>query len=196
MKKQHTLPLIFAFFFIFSSCFIPKQRAYRITETYRITSSKGTASFLWVDLPISYGYQDIGTINVKNVDDYSYEEKGDYRTLCAIIKGSDEEKTITIEYDVTLQVGKSVWREGSIEGYLDPEEFIDSDNQSIIDLANTLKVNGDKHATAKNIFHYVRKSIKFDRSDRINEKTLNASEVLQYKKGVCEIGMDDCATQV
>ncbi|MCK9291223.1 MAG: transglutaminase-like domain-containing protein [Bacteroidales bacterium] len=185
MKKLLTLPLIIAFFLIFSSCFIPEQRSYRITETYRITSSKGTVSLLSVELPISYGYQVIGNINVKNVDDYSFEEKGDYRTLCAIIKGSGDEKTIFVEYDVTLQAGKSIWREGSIEGCLDPEEFIDSDNQSIIDLANTLKVNGDKHATAKNIFRYLIKNIKTIRSDRINKKTLKASEVLQDKKGVC-----------
>lgn len=186
MKKLLSISLVIISVLSFSSCSNQKKISFQITETYRVTSSNGSVSILSVDLPVSYGYQTIGAIKVENTHSYSFEEKNGYRTLHAILRGSGKEEVVIIEYDVTLQRGNCTWREENRGEYLDPEQFVDSDNQSIVELANTLKANGDKFNTAKNIFRYTVKNVKYDSSDKINQKTLKASEVLKNKKGVCQ----------
>lgn len=172
-------------FFAFNSCSHNKERSYRIIETYRIKSSNGSESRLSVDLPISYGYQTISKINVKNADDYFFEDRDGYKTLHVNMRGNGEEKETTIEYYVTLLNDTCNWTGEPEEKHLLPGEFIDSDNKNIIDLANTLKADGNDFKTAENISRYVTKNIKFDYSPKMNIRTPLASEVLKSKKGVC-----------
>lgn len=186
MRRLFNFLLCIIIAFLPSSCSNPKERTFHIIETYRITSSSDVSSYLSVDLPISYGYQNIGELSVKNAENYFFEDRDDFRTLHASIEGNGEEKTITIEYEVALQNGKCKWEDGTSDQNLVPEEFIDSDNDNIVDIANTLKVDGDTYQTAKNISRYVSKTIKFDYSTQINVTTPLASEVLENKKGVCQ----------
>lgn len=185
MKKILSFLLLLGILTFLISCNNSKSNTYQVIETYRITSSSGTTSFLSVELPISYGYQYIGDIEIKNVDGYYFEQKDYYQTLYADIEGDGTEKTITITYDVTLFKGKYNWSDDATDEYLLPSEFIDSDNQSIIDIAKTLIVEGDDYQTAKNISEYVSKNIEFDYSTKINEKINTASETLEVKEGVC-----------
>ncbi len=173
-------------FLAFNSCSHGEERSYRVVETYRIKSSNGSTSRLSVDLPISYGYQTVSEINIKNADDYFFEDRDGYKTLHVNVKGNGEEKETIIEYYVTLLNNQCNWTGEPEEKHLLPEEFIDSDNKNIIDLAGTLKADGNDLKTAENISRYVTKNIKFDRSPKkMNERTPLASEVLESKKGVC-----------
>lgn len=184
MKTIYTLTII-CIIFVLVSCNNQKDNTYQIIETYRITSSKGSTSSLSVELPISYGYQTIGDIRIENVDSYSYEQKDGYQTLLVDIKGEGTEKIITITYEVTLLNGVNNWNGDTSDEYLMPSEYIDSDNQSIVDVVKDLLIEGDDYKTAQNISKYVSQKIKFDNSTKINQKTLLASEVLANKEGVC-----------
>jgi|AGTN01.1.fsa_nt_gi Transglutaminase-like enzymes, putative cysteine proteases len=175
----------FLSFFAFNSCSHEKEKSYRVVETYRIKSSNESKSRLSVDLPISYGYQTISEINIKNADESFFEERDGYKTLHVNVKGSSEEEEISIEYFVTLLNDKCNWKGDPEEKHLIPGEFIDSDDKNIIDLAGTLKADGNDFKTAENISRYVTKNIKFDRSPKMNGRTPLASEVLESKKGVC-----------
>lgn len=186
MKKIIVTLFIIFNSFILLSCNYQKDHTFKIIETYRITSSIGTTSFLSVDLPVSYGYQRIGDVEIENVDGYSFENKDGYQTLSTNIKGDGTEKIITITYEVTLLSGVNNWDGDTVDEYLIPTEFIDSDNESIVNIAKTLMIEGDKYKTAQNISEYVTKNINFDRSIKTKQKTLTASEVLANKKGVCE----------
>jgi transglutaminase-like putative cysteine protease len=186
MRRLFYFLLCIIIAFLLFSCSNQQERTFHIIETYRIASLSDIRSYLSVDLPISYGYQTIGELDVKNAENYFFEDRDGFRTLHVSIEGDGEEKIITIEYDVTLQNGKSNWKDETSDQYLVPEEFIDSDDDNIVDIANTLKVDGDTYQTAKNISHYVSKTIKFDYSTKINVTTPLASEVLENKKGVCQ----------
>lgn len=186
MKKTSYLLINLAYLFLLWSCINQRDKTYKISETYRLSSSKGTTSFLSVELPISYGYQSVSDIKIENADEYFFEQKDSYQTLNAVIKGDGIEKMITITYSITLLKGKYTWNTINKNEYLLPTEFIDCDNQSIIDIASTLKVENEVNKTAQNISKYVTKNIKFDHTVKINQKTFKASEVLKNKKGVCQ----------
>lgn len=185
MKKIFSFLLFFIILSYLFSCNNQKGNTYQVIETYRITSSSEATSFLSVELPISYGYQLVGDIEVKNTDGYYFEEKGYYQTLYADIEGDGTEKTITITYDVTLFKGKYNWSDDTTDKYLLSSEYIDSDNQSIIDIANALTVDRDNYQTAKNISEYVSRNIEFDYTEKTNQNTNTASETLEMKEGVC-----------
>lgn len=186
MKNSVLLLSILSLFLFLDSCKAPeREMSYRIVETYRIKSSPESKTHLFVDLPVSYGYQVIGDIIVENAEDYFFEDRDDYRTLHANVRGNGKEKVVTVKYDVTLLRAKTSWSDEPKEKYLSPEEFIDSDDKNIVELANILKVTGNAYQTAKNISRYASKKIKFDYSNDTNGRTPLASEVLKNKKGIC-----------
>lgn len=171
--------------YVLTSCSYFKTRSYQVTETYKILSADGSKSFLSVDLPISYGCQEIGKVTVKNTDEYYFEEKDGYQVLHAVISGDGSEKTVGIDYTVTLYSQERSWSMDVRDEYLEPCENVDSDNKNIVEAVRHLIVKNDDYRTAKKISAFVTKTIKFDRSTRINEKTLPASEVLMQRQGVC-----------
>jgi hypothetical protein len=183
--KRFRLIIIIIAIIIFSSCNNKKDNIYQITETYSILSAKNKTTYLSVDLPITYGYQSISNIEVLNTDYYFFEQKDGYQTLNAHLQGDGEEKTIILNYDITLSKGNINWDDNVNDQYLNPSEFIDSDNKKIIESAKSLIVKNDDLDTAKNISKYVSRKIKFDTSIKINQDSLKASEVLEVKKGVC-----------
>ena len=183
--KRFRLIIIIIAIIIFSSCNNKKDNIYQITETYSILSAKNKTTYLSVDLPITYGYQSISNIEVLNTDYYFFEQKDGYQTLNAHLQGDGEEKTIILNYDITLSKGNINWDDNVNDQYLNPSEFIDSDNKKIIESAKSLIVENDDLDTAKNISKYVSRKIKFDTSIKINQDSLKASEVLEVKKGVC-----------
>lgn len=184
MKKTFSFLLIIGVLLLHNSC--KKSHTYIVNETYRITSSMGSTSFLAVDLPVGYGYQSIDNIKVENADRYYFEDKGDYQTLFAEINGNGSGKTIKISYDITLFDGINMWESDTLSDYLVPTEILDVANQSIVVIAKTLTVEGDEYKTAKNISKYVSKNIRFDHSKKANQKARTASEVIASRRGVCE----------
>jgi hypothetical protein len=171
--------------FMLSSCSFFKTRSYQVTETYKFVCAEGSKAFLMVDLPISYGYQEVGKITVKNADEYYFEEKDGYQVLHAVISGDGGEKTIGIDYTVTLYAGEQSWSMDVRDEYLKPSENVDSDNEGIVEAARPLIVENDDYRTAKNISAFVTKAVRFDSSPRTNEITLPASEILKQKQGIC-----------
>lgn len=172
--------------FALSGCsLLFRTRSYKVTETYLFISADGAKSFLTVDLPVSYGYQEIGEITVRNADEYYFEEKEGYQVLNASISGVSTGKTVEIEYTVTMHAGKVAWDMETRDEYLQPSENIDSDNEDIIAAVRPLVVENDEYRTAKNISAFVSKTVKADTRQRINHTTLPASEILKQKTGVC-----------
>jgi len=138
-----------------------------------------------VDLPVSYGYQAIGDITVRNADEYYFEEKDGYQVLHAVMTGDGGEKAIEIDYTVTLYAGEQTWDLDVRDEHLKPSENIDSDNESIIEAIRPLIAENDDYQTAKNILAFVSKTVKFDKTTKISVKTEPASEILMKKKGIC-----------
>ena len=172
--------------FMMSSCsFIFKTMSNKETEKYMFISNNVTKSFLMVDLPVSYGYQKIGEITVRNADEYWFEEKEGYQVLHAAVAGESTGKTVEIEYTVTMYAGKPAWDMETSDEHLQPSENIDSDNVNIIEAVRPLVVENDDYRTAKNISAFVSKTVRTDTSQRINHTTLPASGILEEKKGVC-----------
>jgi len=156
-----------------------------VTETYRFLCAEGAKSFLMVDLPVSYGYQTIGDITVRNADEYYFEEKDGYQVLHAVMTGDGGEKVIEIDYTVTLYAGEQTWNLDVRDEHLKPSENIDSDNESIIEAVRPLIAENNDYQTAKNILAFVSKTVKFDKTPKTNAKTEPASEILMKKKGIC-----------
>src|SRR5690554_4093671 len=177
-KVIFTVLLTLCVVFMLSSCsFIFKTRSYKVTETYMFISNNGTKSFLMVDLPVSYGYQKIGEITVRNADEYWFEEKEGYQVLHAAVAGESTGKTVEIEYTVTMYAGKPAWDMETSDEHLQPSENIDSDNVNIIEAVRPLVVENDDYRTAKNISAFVSKTVRTDTSQRINHTTLPASGI-------------------
>lgn len=183
MRKFSLIILIFIIFI--SSCTHEQVNTYQIIETYKILSPNNKPVYLSIDLPITYGYQSISNLEVLNADDYFLEQNDGYQTLYAQLKGDGGEKTIILEYDITLFKGNINWDNDINNEYLNPSELIDSENEEIIETARALMDESDALKTAKRISNYVSRKIKFDNSTKINQDPLKASEVLQLKKGVC-----------
>ncbi|WP_040948970.1 transglutaminase-like domain-containing protein [Gorillibacterium massiliense] len=162
-----------------------KTRVFQVTETYRVTSSKGSSVFLTVELPVSYGYQSIEAIEVKNVDVYYFEDKEDYRILHAELRGSNNEKEVKIKYKASLLNREHTWLMDNKAEYLSHNGIINADNQSIIKATLPLVVKNDEYLTAKKISSFVSKSIKFDGNEKINKDMISASDVLAEGKGIC-----------
>lgn len=109
--------------FVLAACsFLFRIRSYKVTETYLFISADGAKSFLTVDLPVSYGYQEIGEIKVRNADEYYFEEMGGYQVLHASVTGESTGKTVEIEYTVTLHAGERTWDMETRDEYLQPSE--------------------------------------------------------------------------
>ncbi len=176
---------ITAVYMLTACSYTAKDRSYKVKETYRLKSSEGSKSLLMVDLPVGYGYQHIDGLAVNNVDKYSFEEKNGYQVLHAEIVGDGNERTIEIEYTVELLSGEQTWDMEKVDEYLQPGENVDSDNESIIEAALSLKVENDDYLTAKRISAFVTKTVKADRTSKVNAVTLPASKILEQKKGVC-----------
>lgn len=185
MTKVKLIIFIFITTFALSACNQKPENTYQITETYKIESATDKITYLSVDLPITYGYQSIGDIEVQNVEEYSYEQKGDYQTLNTHIKGNGDEITVVVKYEITLAKGNISWHETVDNQYLNPSELIDSEDQKIIETAKSLIVKDDNLKTAKNISKFVSDNIQFDTTEKINQRSLKASEVLDNKQGVC-----------
>ena len=166
MRKFSLIILIFIIFI--SSCTHEQVNTYQIIETYKILSPNNKPVYLSIDLPITYGYQSISNLEVLNADDYFLEQNDGYQTLYAQLKGDGGEKTIILEYDITLFKGNINWDNDINNEYLNPSELIDSENEEIIETARALMDESDALKTAKRISNYVSRKIKFDNSTKIN----------------------------
>lgn len=162
-----------------------KARLFQVSELYRIKASAGASVFLSVVLPVSYGYQSIEAIEVKNVDDYYFEDKEEYKILYAELKGNNQVIDVEINYKVSLANQESTWEMDNKPEYLSHNEIIDTDHQNIIEATSSLIVKDDDYLTAQKILSFVSEAIKFDDAEKINKEMLSASDVLDEGKGVC-----------
>lgn len=177
--------LTFASILLLVACDRPEDRTFGVVETYRITSSDGTKSFLKVDLPLSNGYQKVTAITVVNADSHTITTYDGYQTVTAEIIGDDTETIVTVSYEVTLFHGIEGWEGDTVDEDLLPREFIDSDHQDILDATKPLIVEDDTFQTARNISDFVSRNMTFHDSEKQNQNTRSASEVLAKMEGVC-----------
>lgn len=185
MKKRVLFFCVMAMLLFLSACNIAKDRTFEVTETYVLTSSEGTASYLQVDLPMSYGYQEVSGIRT-TADTFDITQEDGYQVFNIQKQGDGSQKTIKLRYTVTLLSGEKTWEDTAVKDeYLHPDQYIDSDNQNVMNAAAALIAQGDGYKTAKNVFDFVSKTIRFDREPRINVEKQNASDTLSVKKGVC-----------
>lgn len=184
MKKWGLLFCVVMLLFL-NACNIALDRTFQVTETYNITSSKGTTSYLQINLPLGYGYQEVSEIRT-SVEEYDITQEDGYQVFNTQLQGDGSQKTVEITYSVTLLGGNKTWDDTTVKDeYLLSDEYIDSDSQDIIDATVPLIIQGDDYHTAENIFNFVSKSIRFDRKPKINVGKQSASDTLSAKKGVC-----------
>jgi len=178
-----TLVIIFVAVVCFVFFFNP-QRTFNITETYRITSTDDSETFLRVTLPMSGAYQEIIDLQVKGALDYEMEYFNGWRELTARVPSNGSEAIITISYTARLFRNVRTWDGEVRPEYTLPQQFIDSDNEAIIELAAQLRSNNNLQ-TARNIHDHVNELISWPSDQQINVARLYASELLESPVGVC-----------
>ena len=161
------------------------QKSYDIVESYKITIPLSQTAWLQVDLPISYGYQQVEELQVKGSDSWNITTYDDYQTLLCTLEGTGSEQLVSISYTVTLHGDTDSWQLPLRDEFLLPSEFVDSDNMAIQTAVEPLIVDGNEYETAKNIHRFVTETVEFRTETAINQMTMAASEVLEARKGVC-----------
>ncbi len=161
------------------------KATFNIVESYKMTIPSGQTAWLQVDLPISYGYQQIDNLQTEGSDSSNVTKYDDYQTMLCTIKGTGSEQLVSISYTVTLLGDTESWQMPDREEYLLPVDFVDSDNAAIQAAAKPLIVNGNEYETAQKIHQFVTATVKFRTGDSVNQMTMKASEVLDARKGVC-----------
>jgi transglutaminase-like putative cysteine protease len=164
--------------------FFNPQRTFTITETFRITSESGSATYLKVDLPISGGYQEISNFLVEGAEEYSVEYFNGWRELTVRVPSDGSEVIVVISFTAQLFRSVQPWEGEVLAEYTLPQQFIDSDNAAIIALASELR-GGSDYETARNILNHVYRLISWPTDEQINVSQLYASELLEYPIGVC-----------
>jgi len=177
--------IILAFFmtilFVF---FFNPQRTFTVTETFRVTSEIGSDTYLRITLPMSGGYQEIGNLVVEGAEHYTIEYFNGWRDLTARVPATGYEVAVTISFTATLFRNVQPWHGEVRTEYTMPQQFVDSDNDAIIDLAEQLRGENDLQ-TARNIHDHVNNLLSWPTGSRTNVDRLYASELLDYQIGVC-----------
>ncbi len=168
--------------------FLNPQRTFNITETYRITTADGADTFLRVTLPVSDGYQKVTSVQIDGATEYAVERFDGWHELTAQVPANGKKAVVTISYTVSLLRNIAAW-EGDVKSeYTLPQQFVDSDNEAIAELAAQLRGTND-FQTARNIFNYANKIIKTRTgtfATQGKEQTQScASELLLNPVGVC-----------
>jgi transglutaminase-like putative cysteine protease len=160
-----------------------KDRVYNVTETYTVNIPNGESVYFDIDIPDSYGYQDVENLIVVGVNQYEILSMDGYQILHGQVDGDENVYTIRIDYKISALSGSIQW-DGEVKPeYSYPGQFIDSDNDNIVFETQALIANNE-YETAKNIFDYVSGHLKF--VDKREGDTRIASKVLEEKDGVCE----------
>ena len=164
--------------------FFNAQRTFRITETYKITSENDSKTWLNVCLPISGDYQEITDLTVEGAEAYNVENYDGWREFTATVPSNGSESLITISYTVKLIRNTKAWNGEVHADYTKPQQYVDSDSDSIARLGEQLRGDND-YKTARNILRYVHKTIRLPSGSRVNQSQLTASELLVNPVGVC-----------
>ena len=165
--------------------FFNPQRTFTITETFRVTSTRDSETYLRVSLPMSGGYQEITNLLVEGAYDYTIEYFNDWRDLTVRVPSNDSEVIITISYTARLFRNAQPWAGEVLDEDTLPQQFIDSDDEAIIALAKQLRGEND-FQTARNISRHVNRLISWPSGTRVNVAQLYASELLESPVGVCK----------
>lgn len=161
------------------------QKTFDMLESYKMTVPAGQTAWLQVDLPVSYGYQQIEALKVEGTDDWDITAHDDYQTMLCSVEGTGGEQMVSIRYTVTLPGDAESWQLPQHDEYLLPGEFVDSDNADIQAAAQSLIVESNDYETAKNIHRFVTETVKPRAGSSVNQMTMKASEVLKARVGVC-----------
>ncbi len=161
------------------------QDTFDIVESYKMTIPSGQTAWLQVDLPISYGYQQVNELKIEGSESWNIETHDDYQTMLCTIKGTGSEQLVSISYTVTLLGDTDSWQMPNRDEYMLPGEFADSDHAAIQAAVEPLIVDGNDYETAKNIHQFVTSTVSPRAGDSINQMTMKASEVLDTRTGVC-----------
>ena len=189
-RRTRIFALFMIVFFVFSLTLYGcagagSQKSYDIVESYKMTVPLSQTAWLQVDLPISYGYQQVEELQVKGSDSWNITTYDDYQTLLCTIEGTGIEQLVSISYTVTLLGDTDSWQLPLRDEFLLPGEFVDSDNTAIQKAVEPLIVDSNEYETAKNIHRFVTETVEFRAENSINQMTMTASEVLEARKGVC-----------
>lgn len=160
-----------------------KDRVYLVTETYEVTAPMGENISMDVDLPMTYGIQQIRDLDVAGLSEYTLEEKDGYRILHGQLSGNGGSTVVSLQYKVTALSGEISWENDVKPEYLSPGQFVDSDHSDILATVKPLCADTDRE-TVRNIFDFVVKHMRFDPSN--DHAPRKASEVLSDMTGVCE----------
>jgi len=170
--------------------FFYARRTFRIIETYKITSENDSKTCLNVCLPISGGYQEITDLTVEGAEAYNVENYDGWRELTVTVPSNHRLRTdgsetlITISYTVKLMRNAKPWNGEVHDDYTKPQQYVDSDSDSIVKLGEQLRADND-YETARNILKYVHKTIRLPSGSRVNQSQPAASELLRNPIGVC-----------
>lgn len=164
--------------------FLNPQRTYTITETYRIDSALGSDTYLNVCLPVSGGYQEVTDMRVEGVKDYSVANYDGWSELTARVPSNDTETLVTISYSVKLTRNALAWEGDVFDAYIQPQQYVDSNNNAVIRQAEQLRGNSD-YETARNTLSYVHKTMRSPSDNQEDTVQLPASELLESPVGVC-----------
>ena len=164
--------------------FLSPQRTFVISESYRITSAVGSESYLQVCLPESNAYQEVSDFTIQGVDNYTMERFDGWCELTVRIPANKPEVLVTITYTVKLKRNVMPWDSEVREAYSQPQQYVDSDNQAVINQATLLRGDND-YQTAQNILVFVHKTMRSPTGPQTNTTQLSASELLETPVGVC-----------
>ncbi len=189
-KRKYSIALLmitaFVTMFALSGCSdATDQKTFKIVESYKMTVPSGETAWLQVDLPVSYGYQQVGQLQIEGSDSSNITAHDDYQTMLCTIEGTGSEQLVSISYTVTMLGDTESWQLPDRDDYLLPGEFVDSDNAAIQAAARPLIVDGNELETAKNIHRFVTSTVAPRTSNSVNQMTMKASEVLEAHLGVC-----------
>jgi len=179
--------LLVAFIPLYVFLFNP-QRTFHITETYRITSAYRSETFLRVTLPMDGAYQKITDLLVEGAVYYEIAYFNGWRELTARVPSYGSEVTVIISYTARLLRNAGTW-DGQVHAeYTMPQQFVDSDNEEIIRLAEQLRGEND-FQTVLNMFNHTNRTIRTRTGTFATEgydpTQPYASEILLNPIGVC-----------
>lgn len=168
---------------ILSLFWIPGEMHYVITETYLFDAVDAGTLHLAVLLPTSGPYQEVFDPEITWPASWNIDSAGrlDILQMETDIRGGETVQAI-IQYRVILSQGEVRWFGPLVTPeYLSSTEEIQSDHPDIIAQSQALVVNGDRLASAKNIFNFTARHLEWPAEDRLDP---DLSALSAYQSGI------------
>lgn len=180
------LTLVSLLIIVLSLYWLPGDLHYRITETYQFSGEEEGTLTLVVMLPTTGQYQEVIEPEIIWPGTYESHSSGRLQVLRFtkdLRAGETVEAQIT--YTVHLWQGRAVWYGEPVN----PEDLeataeIQSQHPTIISRAETLRVPDNQRRTARRIFEFTNRHLRWPDDDRLNPD-VSALIALESKVGGC-----------